>query len=253
MTLRLDARIDGPESAETLVFIQGWPDDETLWDDHVAPLSARYRCVRTTLPNFDGRRSARWGYSTEEIVEALAEMIRAVSPNTPVTLILHDWGCYWGHLLHHRNPELVSRVAGLDVAPHLEPGPAAALGVIAYQWWLIAAFVLGGPVGDWMTRTLAIAIGAPLPRKQINSWMNYPYRNVWQDIFSGRARAQLDDYWPRIPLLFVYGKEKPFPFHSDKWIDHVENTGGKVVGLECGHWVPESPDLGRLLGDWLRD
>ena len=30
---------------------------------------------------------------------------------------------------------------------------------------------------------------------------------------------------------------KPFPFHSAEWVDHVNRTGGKVVGLDGGHWV----------------
>jgi pimeloyl-ACP methyl ester carboxylesterase len=251
MTPRLDAIVEGPDSGETLVFIQGWPDDATLWDVHVASLSARYRCVRTTLPNFDGRRSARWGYSTDEIIEALADMVREVSPDAPVTLVLHDWGCYWGYIMHRRYPPLVARVAGLDVAPHVDPGPAAMLGIIAYQWWLIGAFVLNGRLGDWMTRALASAMDAPLPREQINSWMNYPYRNVWRDIFSGRAKTEMDGYWPQVPLLFVFGKKKPFPFHSNKWIEHVESTGGKSVGLDCGHWVSRDAAFGEILKEWL--
>jgi pimeloyl-ACP methyl ester carboxylesterase len=251
MTLRLQATVDGPDSAEPIVFIQGWPDDATLWDEQVAALSSRYRCVRTTMPNYDGRRSARWGYHTDEIVEALAAMVREVSPQAPVTLVIHDWGSYWGHLLHQRHPDLVARIAGLDVAPHVEPGPGAMLGIIAYQWWLIGAFVLDGPIGDWMTRSLAKGIGAPLPREQINSWMNYPYRNVWRDILNGRARGQTVDYWPRVPLLFVYGKKKPFPFHSRKWIEHVESSGGKVVGLDCDHWVSRDPAFTGILESWL--
>jgi pimeloyl-ACP methyl ester carboxylesterase len=251
MPLHLDAIVEGPASGETLVFIQGWPDDATLWDAHVASLSGRYRCVRTTMPNFDGRRTVRWGYSTDEIVEALAEMVREVSPDAPVTLILHDWGCYWGHTLHHRYPHLVARVAGLDVAPHVEPGPGAVLGIIAYQWWLIGAFVLGGRVGDWMTRSFASTAEAPLRREQINSWMNYPYRNAWRDIFSGRARTHMETYWPQVPLLFVYGRNKPFPLHSRKWIEHVESTGGVAVGLDCGHWVTLDPAFGEILEGWL--
>jgi pimeloyl-ACP methyl ester carboxylesterase len=203
------------------------------------------------MPNFDGRRSARWGYSTEEIVEALVAMVRDVSPDAPVTLVLHDWGCFWGYIVHHRHPELVTRVAGLDIAPHVEPSPGAVLGIIAYQWWLVAAFVIGGPIGDWMTRSLAAAMGAPKRSEQITAWMNYPYRNVWRDIFSGRARNQTDDYWPRVPLLFVYGKRKPFPFHSEKWIQHVEGNGGTVIGLDCDHWVPRDPRFGAILERWL--
>lgn len=251
MSLRLDAIVEGPDSGETLVFIQGWPDDATLWDPQVASLSERYRCVRTTLPNFDGRRSARWGYGTDEIVEALAALVREVSPHAPVTLVLHDWGCYWGHLLHHRHPDLVVRVAGLDVAPHVEPSFLATLGVIAYQGWLLAAFLVNGRLGDWMTRAFAAIAGAPLRREQIHSWMNYPYRNFWQDARSGRTRAELNEYWPEVPLLFVYGKKKPFPFHSRKWTEHVERTGGKTVGFDCGHWVSLDPAFGDLLADWL--
>jgi len=250
MALRLNAIIDGPATGETLVFVHGWPDDATLWDEHVAALSDRYRCVRTTMPNFDGRRSVRWGYSTDEIVDALAAMIREVSPDRKVTLILHDWGCYWGHLLHHRNPQLVARLAGLDIGAHVEPSAAAMLGIIAYQWWLVAAFFVGGPVGDAMTRALAAAMQAPRPRAQITSWMNYPYRNVWREILGGRARDATKDYWPQVPLLFVYGKKKPFPFHSQKWLEHVEKNG-VVAPLDCGHWVSRDPAFGPILQKWL--
>ncbi len=242
--------IDGPADAATIVFIQGWPDDASLWDRHVAALSDRYRCVRTTMPNFDGQRSERWGYSTDEIVEALAQLVREVSPETPITLVLHDWGCYWGYLLHHRHPDLVARVAGLDIAPHVEPSPAAVLAIIAYQWWLIAAFMIGGPIGDGMTRRFAKTIGAPAPPQRITSWMNYPYRNVWRDIFAGRRNAT-EDYWPKVPLLFAYGKQKPFPFHSQAWLDHVESGGGQALGLDCGHWVSEDPTFAPLLARWL--
>jgi pimeloyl-ACP methyl ester carboxylesterase len=251
MTLRLEPTIQGPQHGETIVFIQGWPDDATLWDAHVASLSDRYRCVRTTMPNFDGRRTARWGHDTDEIVDALATMIREASPGAPVTMVLHDWGCFWGYLLHHRHPELAARVAGLDIAPHVEPSPAAMLGIVAYQWWLVAAFLVDGRLGDWMTRSLATAMQAPMRREQINSWMNYPYRNVWRAILTGRAKNETANYWPQVPLLFVYGKKKPFPFHSKKWIEHVEGSGGTVVGLDCGHWVPADPRFASILQEWL--
>lgn len=253
MTLRLAPIVAGPPSGDTIVFVQGWPDDATVWDEHVAQLSDRHRCVRTTLPNFDGRRTVRWGHSTDEIVAALAAMIREVSPQAPVTLVLHDWGCYWGYLLHHRHPELVARVAGLDIAPHIEPSAGAVLGIIAYQWWLIAAFLVDGAIGDRMTRAFARAMQAPLPATKITSWMNYPYRNVWREIFSRRRRNETADYWPRNPLLFVYGKRKPFPFHSQKWIEYVQSTGGKAIGLDCGHWVQLDPAFADILAGWLAE
>ncbi len=251
MSLRLEPVVEGPEDAPVLFFLQGWPDDASLWDRQVALLSRRYRCVRTTMPNFDGQRTARWGYGTDEIVAALAALLEEVSPSRPVTLILHDWGCFWGYILHQQHPHLVTRVAGLDIAPHVEPSPLAMCGIIAYQWWLIAAFAIDGGLGDAMTRSLAGRMGAPMPVSRITSWMNYPYRNAWADLFSGRAKARAADYWPTVPLLFAYGKKKPFPFHSRKWIEHVEEAGGTVVGLDCDHWVPRDPAFDPILEEWL--
>jgi pimeloyl-ACP methyl ester carboxylesterase len=253
VVLHLAPIVEGNESGETIVFIQGWPDDASVWDDVVAALRGDYRCVRTTLPNFGGDRTIRWGYSTAEILDALEALIRDAGRGRPVTLVLHDWGCYWGHAVHHRRPELVARVAGIDVAPHYRPTAVAVLGIIAYQWWLYGAFVVGGPVGDWMTRRMAKMGGAPMEASRLSAWMNYPYRNVWADLFSGRAGELTRGYWPTCPLLFVYGEKKPFPFHSAEWTDHVRKVGGEVVGLPCGHWVPTKPAFVSLLRRWLSD
>lgn len=251
MPFRFEPIIDGNEAGETLVFVQGWPDDASLWDAAVARLGASYRCVRVNLPNYGRGETVRWGYTTTEIVDALVDLIRDVAANRPVTLVLHDWGCYWGHAAHHRYPELVSRVVGLDVAPHYKPTPQAMLGIIAYQWWLLGAFGVGGPVGNWMTRRMARFAGAPADEERIDARMNYPYRNIWADIFTGRANALTAGYWPKCPLLFVYGEDKPFQFHSEAWVDYVRRVGGEVVGLPCGHWVTQDPSFLNVLTRWL--
>jgi cis-3-alkyl-4-acyloxetan-2-one decarboxylase len=243
MPLRLAPIISGNEKGDTLVFIQGWPDNASLWDEAVAALAPTHRCVRTTLPNFDGQHTTRWGYDTEEIISALVELVREAAKTASggrVTLILHDWGCYWGHPVHHRVPELVSRVAGVDISPHLKPSAGGALGMVAYQSWLGWAFVLGGPVGNAMTRAFANLAKIPnLDRRPLDSWMNYPYRNVFSDLLSGRAQKLVAGYWPTCPILFVYGEKKPFMFHSERWLKHVKKTGGRIVGLPVGHWVME--------------
>jgi pimeloyl-ACP methyl ester carboxylesterase len=251
--LHLTPIVDGNESGETLVFVQGWPDDASLWDDALAALRPAYRCVRVTLPNFGGDRTARWGYRTVEIVDALEDLVREAGAGKPVTLVMHDWGCYWGHAVHHRRPDLVGRIVGVDVSPHYRASTARAiLGIIAYQWWLLAAFVAGGAIGDWMTRRFARLARAPVDPARVTAWMNYPYRNIWADLLAGRDRELVSGYWPKCPVLFVYGEKKPFPFHSEVWLDHVRRVGGQVVGLPCGHWVPVEPAFVDILRQWLR-
>lgn len=249
--LRLKPVIEGNRAGPTLVFAQGWPDDLSLWNEQVSALAARYRCVRVDFPNYgDGERTRR-AYHTDEIVEALAALVDEASPDAPVTLIAHDWGAYWGYRMHHQHPRRIARLVGLDVAPHYRPTPGAMAGILLYQSWLYLAFELGGPVGDAMTRRLGKWARVP-QAADLDAWMNYPYRNAWQDIFSGRLKRGTEGYWPTIPLLFVYGARKPFQFHSQNWLDHVERQpGGKVVALPSGHWVTRAPEFTAILLDWL--
>lgn len=247
----LEPIVSGNPSGQTILFVQGWPDDASLWDDAVASLEPKYRCVRVNMPNYPGAVSARWGFRTEEIVEALVDLIRRVASNGPITLVLHDWGCYWGHAAHNRCPELVARVASIDIAPHFNPGLAAAVGMVSYQSYLLAAFAIGGRVGDVMTRRLAKLLGAPGDASRIHAGMNYPYRNVFEDLASGRARALTKDYWPTCPLLFVYGSRKPLHFHTDRWFEHLRKVGGEIVALNSNHWVPKHRDFPATLKGWL--
>ena len=76
-------------------------------------------------------------------------------------------------------------------------------------------------------------------------------RNIWADLLSGRARRLTEGYWPKCPLLFVYGANKPFPFHHPAWVDHVRRVGGEVVALPCGHWVQRDPSFVDVLRRWL--
>jgi pimeloyl-ACP methyl ester carboxylesterase len=247
--------VEGHAAGDTLFFVQGWPDDHTLWDGLVATLRDHYRCVRVDLPNYAGADYRRWGYSHDEIVEALVRCIREVSPDHPVTLVVHDWGAYWGYWLHNRHPELVARIVGLDIGPDLQPTPREVAMIIAYQWWLVAAFVLGRPVGDWMTRRFAKMVRTPRQGGALSSRVNYPYLYTWRDIVIGRASKVLRGYRPEVPVMFVYGENKPGRFHSDRWLEYLkQRPGNRVVALDgTGHWVTKDSRLNGLVREWLDD
>jgi pimeloyl-ACP methyl ester carboxylesterase len=250
---RLKPIVEGAAGGDTLFFVQGWPDDPTLWDELVDALSDRYRCVRVVLPNYEGGEYRRWGYSHDDIVEGLADCIRSFAAAKPVTLVAHDWGALWGYMLHHRHPELVARIVGLDVGPDMKPSPRELVLLLAYQWWLLAAFVSGGPIGDWMTRRFARMAGTPRQGDALNASINYPYLYTWRDIVTGRAAKALRGYEPQVPVLFVYGENKPGRFHSERWLERVRSSpGNQVVGLAgTDHWVTRDPKLKKLVRDWL--
>ena len=81
--------------------------------------------------------------------------------------------------------------------------------------------------------------------------MNYPYRNVWADLFTGRAEKLTKGYWPTCPILFLYGEKKLFAFHSAKWVEHVRSVGGEVSALPADHWLMKDPSFVDRLVSWL--
>ncbi len=251
MSLELTPIVAGPAEGHVLFFVQGWPDDASLWEPAVEAWKERYRCVRVSMPGSGGVPSVRDGYTTDDVVEALARCIRSVSPGRAVTVIAHDWGAFWSYIVHHRHPELIARLVGLDVAPHIKPSAQELVLIATYQGLLASAFSIGGALGDWMTRKMARLLGAPGRPETIGHAMNFPYRNSVYEAAHGGFGQHTRGYWPTVPTLYAYGTRKPLMFHSQRWLQHVQSTGGKLVALDCGHWVQLHPSFLPTVSAWL--
>jgi pimeloyl-ACP methyl ester carboxylesterase len=241
----------------TLVIVHGWPDTHSLWDDLVDRLKAEYRCVRFTLPGFalhDPRRLR----TLEEVVDTLGAVVDAVSPHRPVTLVLHDWGCFYGYHYVMNNPRRVSRVVGIDVgdvgSKEMKLPLSMALFTLGYQLWLAAAWVIGGRVGNAMTRRMAHVAGAPTDPSLVHSGMNYGYYLKYKSALLGRSQGDVP-FDPACPMLFLYGRKKPTMFHSDVFVERLNRTpGSKAVGFDAGHWLMlEQPAaVASEIRDWMR-
>ena len=252
--------IKGNESGPTLVFVHGWPDNASLWRKQVAALGDRYRCVLITLPNFGEESERVGGYDMPALAERVAATIREVQPGGTVGLVTHDWGAYIGYLLEQWHPQQISRMAAFDVGGHLEiSGLKTSLLIIGYQWALIACWLVGGlvpPLGRLLTRAVARIIGVPRrQRENIRSRYNYPYFYFWRAMLLPGFRARfLRRYRPRCPVLYLFGAQKPVMFHSNKWLEIVDRSGGRAEGLaSAGHWLMEThaETVNSRLLDWF--
>ncbi len=235
----VDIYIEG-EGAETIVMIHGWPDTYRVWDAQVAELRHRYRCVRFTLPGFDISKPRR-SYSLDAMLRVLLHIVNSVNKKEKVILMLHDWGCVFGYEFYMRNKALVSAIIGVDIgdaqsrAISRSRSVGQKLMVSSYQSTLALAWAIGGPIGNLMTRATASVLGVPSPREYISAAMNFPY----YILTAGAAGSyhSLVPFVPKVPMLFIYGANKPFMFHSPQWTENLAaKQGCKVVAMETDHW-----------------
>jgi len=247
----LPLTIDGIEvyiegnGPKTLIMIHGWPDTHRLWDGTVEALRDRHRCVRFTLPGFDPGGPPRPTTLTG-MVALFRSVVDAVSPQHPVTLLLHDWGCVFGYEFAHRHPARVERIVAVDIGDHNSPDFAGSLTskakwqIFSYQIWLALAWTLGrtssGGLADRMTRWMARRLRCRTEPDAIHWTMNYPYAMQWFGLLGGlRGAAPID---PSCPLLYLYGERKPFMFHSPRWLERITaRPGSAAQGFRSGHWV----------------
>jgi pimeloyl-ACP methyl ester carboxylesterase len=254
--------IEGLATGKTIFFLHGWPDGPELWDHQVESLSSQFRCVRLTLPNFGSRQFSQ-GFDFPDLLEQLFQTIQEVQRDRlqeKVVLVGHDWGAYLCYLYEDHYPNHVERMVTFDVGAQITPDHLLeGLTYLAYQGWLISAWLLGKSwprIGTWMSRSLALAGNAPEPQKT-NKNMNYLYYYFWRDLlFKSSSSVLLKDYRPHCPTLFLYGRNKPVMFHSQSWEDLLNRTKG-CRALEIpnsGHWVMrDQPELtNQLVESWLR-
>ncbi len=228
---------------EVVLMLHGWPDTRALWDGTVAALQDRATCARLTLPGFE---SGPVTTSLDAMCQLLRQVVDRISPDQPVTLMLHDWGCLFGYELAMRHPERVARVVAVDVGDHNSGALLRSwrtrqkLSVAGYQLWLALAWKLGlhvsAALGNRMTRAMARWLGCPADSARITYRMNYPYAMQWFGTAGGFKMAA--PVRLTMPVLYVYGTRKPFMFHSPQWLDALAARDGCAVqGLPCGHWV----------------
>jgi pimeloyl-ACP methyl ester carboxylesterase len=242
---------------EVLLMLHGWPDTHRLWDAQVAAFAARFRCVRFTLPGFEPSTPPDPA-SLDRIVELLHRVSLRTSPDRPVTLLLHDWGCLFGYQFAMRHPQRVARIVGVDVGDagsgaHLRSlGVKAKASIAIYQLWLALAWRLGGRLGDRMARGMAKALRCPAEPSRIHAGMGYPYDIQWTGSHGSYRHGLPFD--PPCPMLYLYGARKPFHFHSAEWAQALARwPGSRVLPMHTGHWVmcQEPQAFNAAVASWL--
>ncbi|SOD73835.1 short-subunit dehydrogenase [Jatrophihabitans sp. GAS493] len=96
--ITLSVREYGEPDNPTVVLIHGYPDTSAVWDGLVAILRPRYHVVTYDVrgAGASDRPDETSAYVIDQLVDDLARVIDAASPQRPVHLIAHDWGSIQG-------------------------------------------------------------------------------------------------------------------------------------------------------------
>lgn len=109
---RLAVYEEGNPDAPTVVLVHGWPDSHVVWDGVVALLADSHRIIR--YDNRGAGQSAVPGavkaYDVTTLADDFEAVVSAMSPDSPVHAVGHDWGAatIWEYVTR---PQAVQRVA----------------------------------------------------------------------------------------------------------------------------------------------
>jgi hypothetical protein len=116
-----------------------------------------------------------------------------------------------------RHGNLINKMVTIDVGNHLGRLPLkATLTVVAYQWWLVAAFfwsfvpIIGAAIGTWMTYACAKYFGrAPFLGDWITARINFPYFYFWRyKLLRYGGAGDTGKYRISHPIFYCWGNKK---------------------------------------------
>jgi pimeloyl-ACP methyl ester carboxylesterase len=260
------------EAKGVVVFIHGWPDSIKIWDKVLPSFLDEYHCLLMTLPGFSQDKKLNdvgWGHSFEELTTALWNTVNdKVGENSKVYLVSHDWGSVLAYRMASEQPARVIKMSNFDIGYSINPRWFGVLIILIYQTWNVVAFLIGGSSGDWMTRKMVSALGAPLGSgSRVHSGMCSMYWQLYKQVFLESALYKQfflrkdTEVTPKfsmklgIPLCFLYAS-KGVRFHSPRMLNSLEKREScHAEEIKGTHWFlyskKQGPYVGNLVKTWF--
>jgi len=265
--LRMHVAIAGPEDAEPVVLLHGWPQHWFAWRRVIGPLAERYRIHAPDLRGFGWTDAPRGDYLKETLAADVVAMLDELGLDR-VRLAGHDWGGFVGFLICLEAPERVSHYAAAGINHpwvEAEPGIAAKLqiaGRLSYQA-LIASPILGRQLVQRVpafVRTLMRGAAADPARawsggelEQFVSQWSEPdraaasvavYRSFLTRELRRLATGGFAGQTMQTPSILLAGSRDPVirPALLGGYERNAPNLRLEVI-RGSGHWIPEeAPD-----------
>ena len=180
--LPLLSTANNAKDTPVLICLAGFPDTASVWDPlvHQPELQTSHHIIALGLPgnHLDALPADhKWGYTIEEIQEALHKVVLYCSRQgaKQIHLLCHDWGASYGFLYvqEHKTDKLVQKYAALDIGI-FKPKDMPLVGLlrmVSYMMWFAMCFVasniFGGPFASFLLRLYPWKAVGPLNDKEV--------------------------------------------------------------------------------------
>lgn len=266
----------------TVLAIHGWPDNHHVWDGVAQELAALERCYNVVAYDVRGagassRPARRSGYAFAQLIADLGAVVDSLEVG-PVHVLAHDWGSIqaWaaitddsvmgkvasftsvsGPHLHYagaflrsaRTPRTLARVAAQLLASSyigffLTPVLPELMFWSGIGVKIVAAFER---IGRSSTRSQRH--GTPRTIADYVNGLNLYRQNMPEPMFAPGARLPTTT----VPVQTLVPRRDLFVTPALQRFTGAIAGGGRVVGIEGGHWVVTSrPDvIARLTAEWV--
>lgn len=254
-----------------VVLLHGFPEFWYSWRHQLAGLSDKYTVIAPDLRgyNLSDKPSSISDYELEKLVDDVLGLIR-YSSRESAAVVGHDWGAgiAWALAAHH--PEVVWKLACLQVPPLSVWQKNLSLRQALASWYMF--FFQIPLLPEWLLSFNNFAIGEKLFRraaadpkffsdeeiaKYKESWsepraltsaVNYYRANALKRFFLPQAEIHI-----KVPTLFIYGEKD-----TAVMPETVKNVGRVVAAPfselripDSGHWVQQEAAL--EVNDALRE
>ena len=259
----------GDPSNPTVVLVHGFPDTHAMWDPVAERLAERFHVVAYDVRGTGSSSAPRptREYRMELLLEDLAAVIEATSPNERVHLVGHDWGSIqgWDAVGH---PHLEARLASYTSmgAPALDhaaawirsrvrrPTPRALWQLLrqGLRSVYIVAFRMPGARRAWR-RNARLFVRYLERVEKVDTSTGYPAPTLAADASNGvnLYRAVMGKRLRRVRERITTVPVQLVVLLRDRYVtpallDGIERIAPGMVRqeIDAGHWAPRThPEL----------
>jgi pimeloyl-ACP methyl ester carboxylesterase len=263
--LRFESLVAGPDAADTVILLHGYPQSAGSWTETMEWLAGRgYRSIAPNLRGYSPGANPRDAleYSMDQLVADVIGIADARGVGR-FHLVGHDWGGALAWSVAGAHPQRLLSLTSIST-----PHSAAMLEALRSSTQSLRSIYMGFfriprlpelllQAGNYAQLGLSLrAFGLPgaawqrdrqqLRRVGMRGPLNW-YRGATKHLRPRRVS---------VPTLYIWGRRDPFLGRKAAELTAKYVTGPyRFEELKAGHWIPDrnAGDLQRILGEHLED